>query len=301
MRSPTCSPKQAANSDFIPFARGDNAFRAAHLIAMSRVCPQCGSTKIRSAALHTHDGLRHLVFDTPLRCRDCRQRFWVFNPLKPLLLLVAVGALVGATRWLALEPASGIAPVEVAAIPASNNRTRVTDPDAQLRLGVRYAEGDGVIQNHTEAAKWFALAANQGLAEAEYQYGLALLEGRGVVQDYRAAFNWIEKPAKRGYAKAQYSLGELYRFGTGTVIDKARAYLWFNLAAAQGVEAAAKARDSLVWQLKPEQIAAMQEEAHAMSLVPAASPAPVSAQPAPPISSSPAPSPAPAAQPTATP
>jgi hypothetical protein len=86
------------------------------------------------------------------------------------------------------------------------------------------------------------------------------------VQDYHAAFSWIEKPAQRGYAKAQYSLGELYRYGTGTAIDKARAYLWFNLAAAQGVEAAAKARDSLVWQLKPEQIAAMQEEARKMSL-----------------------------------
>jgi TPR repeat protein len=90
-----------------------------------------------------------------------------------------------------------------------------------------------------------------------------------VVQDYRAAFNWIEKPAKRGYAKAQYSLGELYRYGTGTPVDKPRAYLWFNLAAAQGVDAAARARDSLVWQLKPEQITAMQEEARRLS--PAAS------------------------------
>ena len=121
------------------------------------------------------------------------------------------------------------------------------------------------IQNDKEAARWFALAAKQGLAEAQYQYGLVLLQGRGVVQDYKAAFGWIEKPAQRGYAKAQYSLGELYRYGTGTVIDKARAYLWFNLAAAQGVDAAAKARDSLVWQLKPEQIAAMQEEARRMS------------------------------------
>lgn len=54
-------------------------------------------------------------------------------------------------------------------------------------------------------------------------------------------------------------------------------YLWFNLAAAQGVEAAAKARDSLVWQLKPEQIAAMQEEARRMS--PAAAPAEAPATP----------------------
>jgi hypothetical protein len=236
---------------------------------MSRVCPQCGSTKIRSAALHTHDGLRHLIFDTPLRCRDCRQRFWIFNPLKPLLLLAAVGALVGVTRWLAQAPAGSS--VVARATPAATNanpQAAVTDANAQLRLGLRYAEGDGVIQNPAKAAKWFALAAKQGLAEAEYQYGLALLEGRGVVQDYRAAFSWIEKPAKRGYAQAQYSLGELYRFGTGTTMDKARAYLWFNLAAAQGVDVAAKARDSLVWQLKPEQIAAMQEEARRMSLTP---------------------------------
>lgn len=130
---------------------------------------------------------------------------------------------------------------------------------------MRYAAGDGVVQNDKEAAKWLERAARQGLADAQYEYGLMLLQGRGVVQDYRAAFEWIEKPARRGHAKAQYSLGELYRYGTGTAIDKARAYLWFNLAAAQGVEAAAKARDSIVWQLKPEQLAAMQEEARRIS------------------------------------
>jgi hypothetical protein len=247
---------------------------------MSRVCPQCGSNKIRSGSLHAHDGVRHMLLHTPLRCRDCRHRFWALNPFKPLLLLAAVGALVGVTAWLALDqdtvPPTAQEPTSLPHIRAARG-----DAEAQLQLGMRYAEGDGVVQNHKEAAKWLALAAKQGLAEAQYQYGLALLRGRGVVQDYHAAFTWIEKPAQRGYAKAQYSLGELYRYGTGTAIDKARAYLWFNLAAAQGVDAAAKARDSLVWQLKPEQIAAMQEEAHRMSLshntpVPAAPAAPAS-------------------------
>lgn len=242
---------------------------------MPRVCPLCGSHKIRGGSLHAHDGIRHLLLHTPLRCRECRHRFWVFSPLKPLLLLAGVGALVGVTAWLALDHAS----MPPAQVPASLPHARAAqgDPEAQLQLGLRYAEGDGVIQNDKEAARWFALAAKQGLAEAQYQYGLALLRGRGVVQDYHAAFSWIEKPAQRGYAKAQYSLGELYRYGTGTAIDKARAYLWFNLAAAQGVEVAAKARDSLVWQLKPEQIAAMQEEARRMSHAAA-----VSTPPAPP-------------------
>ena len=210
-----------------------------------------------------------MLLHTSLRCRECRHRFWVFNPLKPLLLLAVIGTLSGITAWLALNQQSAMpASQTVKSLPHA--RAAVGDADAQLQLGLRYAEGDGVIQNDKEATKWFALAAKQGLTEAQYHYGLALLEGRGVVQDYKAAFSWIEKPARRGYAMAQYSLGELYRFGTGTEIDKARAYLWFNLAAAQGVDAAVKARDSLVRQLKPEQIAAMQDEARHMSFAPPA-------------------------------
>lgn len=244
---------------------------------LPRVCPQCGSDKIRSGSLHAHDGIRHLLLHTPLRCRDCRHRFWTFNPLKPVLLLTTLGALVGITAWFAIDPSDTMtAAQEPISVPHA--RAEKGDADAQLQLAMRYAEGDGVIQNDKEAARWFALAAQQGLPEAQYRYGLALLKGRGVVQDYRAAFSWIEKPAKSGYAKAQYSLGELYRYGTGTAIDKARAYLWFNLAAAQGIEAAAKARDSLVWQLKPEQITAMQEEARRMSPTPAS---PALARPAP--------------------
>lgn len=231
---------------------------------MARVCPHCGSDRTRSTSLHAYDGIRHMLWGTPLRCRECHQRFFVFNPFKPVLLLAAVAALVGVTAWLALDPHAGLpAPQTPEQLPHA--QAAAGDAEAQLRLGLRYAEGDGVIQNDKEAAKWLALAAKQGLTEAQYHYGLMLLKGRGVVQDYRAAFNWIEKPALRGYARAQYSLGELYRYGTGTSVDKARAYLWFNLAAAQGVEAAARARDSLVWQLKPEQITAMQEEARRMN------------------------------------
>ena len=247
---------------------------------MPAICPHCGSKQIRTARLHAYDGVRHILLDTPLRCRDCRHHFWKFNPIKPVLLLLAVGVLVGVTAWVTLEQ-STLAPPPKTTDSLQHARAAAGDADAQLKLGLRYAEGDGVIQNQKEATQWFALAAKQGNTEAQYHYGLALLKGRGVVQDYRAAFSWIEKAAQRGYAKAQYDLGELYRYGTGTPVDKPRAYLWFNLAAAQGVEAAAKARDSLVWQLKPEQLAAMQEEAQRMSLAPpaGATPAPAAATP----------------------
>ncbi len=258
---------------------------------MAHTCPQCGSDKIRGAKLHAYDGIRRMALYTPLRCRDCHHRFWTFNPVKPALLFLAGAALVATTAWFAASQET-VKPVSASFTQVPHDRAAKGDPDAQLALGMRYLEGDGVIKNDAEAAKWFGLAARQGLAEAQYRYGLALLEGRGVVQDYKAAFDWIAKPAQRGYAPAQYSLGELYRYGTGTAIDKSRAYLWFNLAAAQGVEAAAKARDSLVWQLKPEQIAAMQEEAHRMEsagvagthaatvpAAPAASPTPAASEP----------------------
>ncbi len=235
---------------------------------MSRVCPRCGSKESRSASLHTHDGLRRILLYTPRRCRDCRHRFWLFNPLKPVLLLAGVAVLVGVTAWFALDLHG---PAAVSTPPSALPHARASrgDAEAQLQMAMRYATGDGVTQNDAEAAKWFARAARAGLAEGQYRYGLVLLDGRGVVQDYKAAFAWIEKPARRGHPLAQYRLGELYRYGIGTPIDKPRAYLWFNLAAAQGVEAAAKARDSLVWQLKPEQLAAMQAEAHRMSRQPA--------------------------------
>lgn len=231
---------------------------------MAHTCPKCGSDKLRGAKLHAYDGIRRMALYTPLRCRDCHHRFWTFNPVKPVLILIVGTGLVAATAWLA-APQQAIKPADASFAQVPHERASQGDADAQLALGIRYLEGDGVIKNDTESTKWMARAAKQGLIEAQYRYGLALLEGRGVVQDYKAAFDWIQKTAQRGYAPAQYSLGELYRYGTGTAIDKSRAYLWFNLAAAQGVEAAAKARDSLVWQLKPEQIAAMQDEARKMS------------------------------------
>ncbi len=234
---------------------------------MSRTCPRCGSQKVRSASLHSHDGLRRALLYTPLRCRDCRHRFWVLNPLKPILLLTGAGTLIGGTAWFALD-LHGARGVSAPPTTLPHGRAEQGDADAQLQLGMRYAIGDGVAQDHVEAAKWLAQAAKGGVAEGQYQYGLVLLEGRGVVQDYQAAFAWIEKSAHRGHPYAQYRLGELHRYGTGTPVDKARAYMWFNLAAAQGVDVAAKARDSLVWQLKPEQLSAMQAEARRMSRLP---------------------------------
>ena len=76
--------------------------------------------------------------------------------------------------------------------------------DAQQRLGLRYATGDGVAADQTEARRWWTSAAEKGNASA--QDNLAqMLEKSGEVQD---ALKWYEAAAKQGYPSAQYNLGQ---------------------------------------------------------------------------------------------
>ncbi len=232
---------------------------------MYRNCPACGSARLRGSSARTGDTLAHRLIYTPLRCRECRERFWVYSPIK-IGFLVAL--LLGITFWLVRTqvnpvPASDTSDLTVADRQFSRLSAQALhgDADAQLRLGKMYANGEGVIVDVTKAAKWFEKAAHQGNSEAQFLYGTALLDGRGMVQDYQAALKWIEMPASRGNPQAQYRLGQMYRFGIGTPVDKVKAYMWFNLAAAQGMDDAVRARESVVGQLTPEQIVQAQADA----------------------------------------
>jgi TPR repeat protein len=70
-----------------------------------------------------------------------------------------------------------------------------------------YANGDGVEQNHAEALKWYRPAAEQGVAEAQYNLGGALAsEGR---RDEAVASFERAIEANPGYAEAHNNLGVL--------------------------------------------------------------------------------------------
>jgi uncharacterized protein len=68
---------------------------------------------------------------------------------------------------------------------------------AQYNLGVMYAKGLGVPQNHTEAFKWLRRAANQGYAHAQNSIGVMFADGLGVPQDYVQAHMWLDLAASR--------------------------------------------------------------------------------------------------------
>ena len=66
--------------------------------------------------------------------------------------------------------------------------------DAQFILGSMYADGKGVPQDDKEAVKWFRLAAEQEDAKAQNDLGVMYAKGRGVPQDYKEALKWYLAP-----------------------------------------------------------------------------------------------------------
>ena len=134
---------------------------------------------------------------------------------------------------------------------------------AQVRLAKLYENGEGVLQNFVEAAKWYTKAAEQGSAAAQgrlgeiYLTGLAappdlatptalarleespqesLLrrlypEGLRIAQDPELAARWNLRAAQAGDAAAQARLGYQYATGLGVAVDLDAAEHWFATAA----------------------------------------------------------------------
>jgi len=62
--------------------------------------------------------------------------------------------------------------------------------EAQYSLAMRYATGDGVLQNYREAVAWFLKAADKGDYRATSKLAACFWAGRGATQDYSKAYFW---------------------------------------------------------------------------------------------------------------
>ena len=123
-----------------------------------------------------------------------------------------------------------------------------------------YNIGKGVLQDYSEAVKWYRRAAIQGDADAQLNFGLMYDTGKGVAQNYAEAMKWYVLAAAQGNAKAQSNLGAMYAMGQGVVQDYRRAHMWFSLGAVSGKsEKAAKNRDAIAARMTPAQIAEAQK------------------------------------------
>ena len=100
---------------------------------------------------------------------------------------------------------------------------------AQLRAAdfdgnVTLADGRGVPQNDSEAVRWYRLAAERGLAEAQNNLGTMYRNGDGVPENDVEAVKWFRLAAEQGLAEAQSNLGVMYDVGEGVPENDVRAY-----------------------------------------------------------------------------
>jgi len=108
------------------------------------------------------------------------------------------------------------------------------DALAQFVIGDRLLKGTNVTKNEGEAVRWFKLAAEKELAEAQSHLGYCYQNGLGVLESPQEAIMWHRLAALQNFPCAQFNLGLCYDMGYGVPQDKTEAVKWYHLAAVQG-------------------------------------------------------------------
>ena len=89
------------------------------------------------------------------------------------------------------------------------------DADSQFILATMY---DALVEyrNKEEAFKYYTLAAQNGIAEAQYRLGDIYYYNKDLLfadKNLLLAFKYYKLAADNGYAPAQYKIGEIYEDG----------------------------------------------------------------------------------------
>ncbi len=130
-----------------------------------------------------------------------------------------------AMKWYRLSAGKGHA---VAQYTLAMMHRRGLDPATRPRSGAMGVGGVVATPSqrlgigYMEALKWFELAADQGLADAQYNLGLMYATGNGIPADFIAAHLWWSVAVDYGSEEARRKLVLLERLMTEADIGKAR-------------------------------------------------------------------------------
>jgi len=147
-----------------------------------------------------------------------------------VLILAAIGASVTLLmRTEQAAPAATVAPPSRREAPPAQPTTLSDlrgladkgDPVAQFVLGARYAQGDEVEQDYSEAVRWFEKAANQGHVVAQATLGAYYWAGRGVPEDLTRAYFWSVLARAGGDEASKYRVVTLASRMTNTQLTQA--------------------------------------------------------------------------------
>ena len=131
--------------------------------------------------------------------------------------------------------------------------TETKNPYAQVFVGLMYYYGNGVKLDKNEAAKWYALASEQGHFPAKWRIAILYYHGSGVIQDYQKAADLYHSAAKQGDSYSQKMLGVMYSKGFGVPKDNVIAYSWFYIASNNGFKLAQEYQKTIATEMTPEE------------------------------------------------
>lgn len=248
-------------------------------------CIKCGSEKTHRSRVRRGERTVDRFFLRPIRCSECKERFWVRNPNAYFATggAFTVGALLIGFIGLVIEHNLSdpyIAPAEKGELEqlaiSDTAKSQVRDPGEHLNT-TNTVDREFAANSQTAFAKSTARpsqnvandprltvqlyqeSAKNGNVDAQYKLGLLYLTGNGALQDFAEAAKWLKLAAEQGYGLAQYELGLIYGTGHGLDIDQVQSYVWLNLASAAGVQQAVTARDDVMRSLNPKQLAQAQK------------------------------------------
>jgi len=89
-------------------------------------------------------------------------------------------------------------------------------------------------KSESESARWCRMAAEQELADAQYELGEKYYFGKGVQKSSAKAIEWYTRAGRQGHVDAQRTLGLIYMEGQSVPVDFQKAVKWYKMAADQG-------------------------------------------------------------------
>ncbi len=127
---------------------------------------------------------------------------------------------------------------------------------AQFSVGMMFENGKGVDINFAKAKQYYRRAAEQGNLMSIYRLAMmnAAPSNPSLKPDFEASLKWFNIAANAGLVDAQYNLAVLYEKGQGAKSDLVEAYKWYSLAQKEGDKQAASRAAIIKLKLSPAQI-----------------------------------------------
>lgn len=139
---------------------------------------------------------------------------------------------------------------------------------AQYRLGNMYEKANGVERNLSEAKRYYQLAADQGNAGAMHNLAVLLASDAAGAPDFNAAAEWFIRASNLGIRDSQFNLAILYARGSGVAQSLEESYKWFAIAARDGDADAGQKRDDVAKAMTQEQLKTAKDNVDEWQVIP---------------------------------